>query len=160
MSPVETGDRRYCWKCRSNYPPDTKICVNCGLYLDTGEPVVVEDEHQDESAAPDELISDRIFDWRLTPGRTASLVVWAGWIVFSVWSFIATGRDDWRTLTVPAYMILPVILIWFPDALAGMSVVRMGGVMRYPVQPWLVASCGWAMLVGLPLLYVILALVS
>jgi hypothetical protein len=29
--------RRHCWKCRRDYPPETKVCVGCGVNLETGE---------------------------------------------------------------------------------------------------------------------------
>ncbi len=153
MSGGSKDGHRLCWKCRSICPPDAKVCTRCGVYLDTGEPVVP----PPEPAPFDEASSDKLFYWRVTPGRIASGIVWLGYVALATWMF-AADRDA-RSLQVPVCMIFPVALIWFADSFAGMSVVRAGGVRRFPKVPALVAFCGWAILVGLPALYVIIELV-
>jgi hypothetical protein len=57
-------------------------------------------------------------------------------------------------------MVMPLIWIWFADSLAGVSVVGGRGPMRFPSNPRHVALCGWALLVGLPGLFILIRLVS
>lgn len=154
MSGGSKKDHRLCWKCKSRHPPDAKVCTRCGIYLDTGEPLVP----PPEPAPFDEATSDRLFYWRVTPGRIASAIVWLGYVALAVWMSAAGG--DARSFQLPVYMIFPVVLIWFADSFAGMSVVRAGGVMRFPKVPALVAFCGWALLVGWPVPLLVGALIS
>ncbi len=37
MARADGRESRYCWKCRSYYPPDVKICLRCGQDLETGQ---------------------------------------------------------------------------------------------------------------------------
>jgi hypothetical protein len=104
------------------------------------------EEPQEEPSAPDEVISDRLFDWRLTPGRATSLLVWAGWAAFGVWRFLDLGSSSWRVLLLPVFMIFPLVPIWFPDTFVGMSPAQM--VAGYPERSWLVPLCGWVLLLG------------
>jgi len=137
MSHGAGKDDRACWKCTTHYPPDVKVCTRCGVHLGTGESVAP----QPEPDTYDEAHTDRYLDWRLTWGRTLSLVVWTGWWLFAIYR----GVNAYR---MPVCLLLPVVMIWFPDALAGLSPATLRGEMRYPTQPRLVAFCGWAFLVG------------
>jgi hypothetical protein len=123
---------RACWKCATHYPPEVKVCTRCGVHLDTGEP---------EPDTYDEVHTDRYLDWRWTPSRIASLVVWALWWLFAI-------RRGGMTYRLPLGQLLAIVMIWFPDALTGLSAATLRGEMRYPTQPRIVAFCGWALLVG------------
>ena len=156
MTPAGRSDLLYCWKCRSHCPHGTKTCPACGMNLDTSEPGAV----AEPPASPNEVTSDRLLDLRLTPGRIASLIVWAGYWAIAVLGFVRSGRTAAIGFLLPVYAIQPMVFIWFPEAMAGVSVGWHGGVLKFPDQPWLVALCGWGLLVGIPVLVLVVALIS
>ena len=44
-------DNRYCWRCRSYYPPETKVCTRCGVDLETGDELAGPEDSGDRERA-------------------------------------------------------------------------------------------------------------
>jgi hypothetical protein len=60
---VEPRPPNTCWKCHQTYPPGTKICVACGIDLETGEDLSFKNQ---DTVDPDEIDPYRpknAFEW-------------------------------------------------------------------------------------------------
>ncbi len=68
------AEGRRCWRCGTEYGPDTVICVRCGIDLLTGEEIHADADEQERPAAPMRAL---LFVGELVPGlfRPALLIV-------------------------------------------------------------------------------------
>jgi len=69
--------RRHCWKCRRDYPPEAKVCVQCGVNLETGQLLVPEPTPEDEEEALKPKTAGEWFFCYL-PGLLRPILILAG----------------------------------------------------------------------------------
>jgi hypothetical protein len=96
----------------------------------------------------------------VTHSKLASLAIA---VVYVIAIAISTGGNMNDILPVCLMLLVPLVLIWFPDQLGSVSPVRRGGnwategTGRFSESPGiLVAAMGWFFLVGMPLIIYLL----
>jgi hypothetical protein len=52
-----------CWKCRRSYPPEVKICVSCGVNLETGEDLNWKSDREPDPGEIDPYRPRNVFQW-------------------------------------------------------------------------------------------------
>jgi hypothetical protein len=83
----------------------------------------------------------------VTIGKFAALVLAIAYVI-AAWISSASLS---LTLTVALGVLLPLFLIWFPEAVDTWFRLRKRGLYVKPSPAWLVVAMGWLFLVGLPL---------
>lgn len=91
----------------------------------------------------------------VTLSKIAALVLAAAYVVAAG---VAEGLSFAATVAVGVLLLLACI--WFPEALGSWTGVWRRYSPLSPSPAWMVATMGWVLLVGLPLIPVILALLK
>jgi hypothetical protein len=84
--------------------------------------------------------------------RAASLIVAVGYMIAAV---VATGGRDGGILILGMIVLLPLMLIWFPDVFGSYIGPAGRGFVDQETPPVLIVIAGWVFLVGPVILYVI-----
>ncbi len=113
MARADGRDSRYCWKCRSYYPPDVKICLRCGLDLETGQELAPAGD-----ATPEE-----------EPGVAGSVLVFVG-------EWMPGLLRPWIIAVSALAALLGLAVMWFfifvlPTILPAMLVFTTAGLVLY-----------------------------
>jgi len=117
------SNKRHCWKCRGEYPPETVICVRCGVNLVSGEDLNKSEE--EEEPKPEGLMG-HIAD--LTPGLLRP-IVWIPALLLAVagWGIIGLG----------------MMLIQSGIVFSGFPVAALGLIMYAQAVVWLITGQFW-----------------
>lgn len=85
---------------------------------------------------------------QVTSGRILSLLCAAGYVIF------ATESQGIQGLKCLLAVVMPLLLIWFPDELGSATNYFAGHSFRVNAEtpPILISIMGWLFLIGLPLL--------
>lgn len=90
-----------------------------------------------------------------TISRIASLVVALPIMIGGIVSVI-TEEGIGPVVFAPLIVLLPLALIWFPEAIGSATGYLGHGVINVETPPFLVATAGWFFLVGLPIIVMLL----
>lgn len=118
------SDERHCWKCRTNYPHETVICVRCGVNLETGEDLAPKEESEDPGP---QGIVEHIGD--LAPGLLKPIV----WI-----PALLLALGGWGVIGLGGMLIQSgVVLSGFPVSAFGLILYAQAVVWMITGQFWL-----------------------
>jgi hypothetical protein len=85
----------------------------------------------------------------VTRPKLAALLIAA---FYALLAALGGGPDVVKsTLTVAAFVLIPLVLIWFPDELGSFKGLVRGGYIDRETPGCVLAAAGWALLVGVPL---------
>ncbi len=87
-----------------------------------------------------------------TLSKAGALAVAAGWVTVA----FASGAGWAFALTVAGGTLPPLALVWFPEALGGLTRWGSRAPLDRPSPAWLVALLGWVLLVAVPVLLLLL----
>jgi len=121
------ADTRHCWRCRTNYPPETVVCVRCGVNLVTGEEIA-----QPEAEAPPltgmEKVHALIAD--LMPGLLRPRV----WVPVILLCVVALG-----------VLGLGWLMFTWGAALTAIAIMAAGFIIYAQAMVWLMTGQFWFM---------------
>jgi hypothetical protein len=87
-----------------------------------------------------------------TFSKVGALAVAVGWVAVA----FASGGGWAFALTVAGGALLPLALVWFPEALGGLTRWGSRAPIDRPSPAWLVALLGWVLLLAVPALLLLL----
>jgi hypothetical protein len=129
-------DTRLCWKCGTRYGPEVRICVRCGVDLETGDEIGTLTGDAARGRSSGERAVGLIGDWMpglLRPGViAASAAVGATGTALIAFAFGLLGLRQYMNLATTALIGAPGIVVcaqaaawmvagrfaWLPEALA------------------------------------------
>jgi hypothetical protein len=118
---------RHCWKCRADYPPETVVCVRCGINLATGEEIPKQ-EPEEPPLTPWEKVVATVAD--LTPGLLRPIV----WI-----PSLLLAAGGWGVIIMGGMLIQAGVI------LSGVPVAALGLIMYAQAAVWMIMGQFWLM---------------
>lgn len=119
------AEMRHCWKCHTDYPAETVVCVRCGVNLVTGEDLASKSEPEDPG--PQGFV-EHIAD--LAPGLLRPIV----WI-----PSLLLAAGGWGVIAVGGMLIQSGVI------LSGVPVAALGLIMYAQAVVWMITGQFWLM---------------
>ncbi|PHS02686.1 MAG: hypothetical protein COA78_20605 [Blastopirellula sp.] len=85
----------------------------------------------------------------ITIGKIISLLIAIGYVISAV---VSDGSFEIPHLFMCGYLLLPLVLIWFPEHVDVIAGQIFGGGFDFDTPPIFATFLGWVFLIGLPVI--------